>query len=743
MARHARQPYRRNAGSAVPAPGSLANAKPSGQSARVSSARWAVSALLVAAVALDYVQTCGHDFINIDDAAYVFKNPQLRDGLTVDALVWAFSTTGKSNWHPLTWLSLLLDAHFYGTTWAGGFHLTNALLHAANAVLLFLLLRWITGQLWPSALVAALFAVHPARVESVAWVTERKDVLSGLFGLLTLWAYVWYTRAPDIVRYFLVVLALASGLLCKSTLVTWPLVFLLLDYWPLRRPLGWRLLLEKAPLLLAAAGCAAVTFLMERAGGAVFSLVSVPLPARFARAAILYLTYLRISFWPVDLSMYAVPKAGLGWPAAVAGGVLAVLTAGAIWAALRGSRWLAVGWFWFLGTFVPAIGVVQVGTQVLADRFLYLPQIGLWMAAAWTAAAWVESRPRRAGASAAAAALVLVFFTVASWRQTAYWRNSETLWRHALACDEQNAWAHCCLGTALHSLHRADLAEEQVREAIRADPDFYMAYMYLGQWLEEKGNLDEAIPCYSKAIALNDKLPVIENKLGNALRTKGDLQGAESHFKTALALGGDDAWAYVNLAQLREQEGNDAAASDLCREALDIDPGRAEAHIVLASLAARRGNAADAVEHFRAAITVNPHLAGACLDLALNLLRQGKHKAALSLLQAGVAYQSSDVRALEITAQLLATDPDPAVRNGKKAVELALRGAELNGGRRAEILDTLAAAYAEAGQFPDAVGAATAARDLAAAAGQPELAADIQRRLDLFRAGKAFHEGKW
>jgi tetratricopeptide (TPR) repeat protein len=751
MGRHVRQLDRRDTGSTASAPIHRAAFKPAADPRlairkrvlRDRVACCAVSALLVATVALVYAQTINYGFVNLDDEGYVAKNPHLRGGLTADALIWAFTTNRQMNWHPLTWLSLLLDAQFYGTTWAGGFHLTNVLLHAANAVLLFLLLRWTTGRLWPSALVAALFAAHPARVESVAWITERKDVLSGFFGLLTLWAYVWYTRAPDIVRYFLVVLALALGLLSKSTLVTWPFVFLLLDYWPLRRPFGWRLLLEKAPLLLAAAGCSAVTFLVQRASGAVFSLVSVPVPARFARAALAYLSYLRISVWPVNLTLYPIPKAGGGWSAAAAVGVLALLTAGAIWAARRGQRWLVVGWFWFLGTFVPTIGLVQVGAQVLADRFLYLPQIGLWIAVAWTAAAGVISRPRHPGASAAAAALVLALFTVAAWRQAACWRNSETLWRHSLACDEQNALAHCCLGMALRERHRDDLAEEQVRDAIRADPDYSMAYSLLGWWLEEKGNLDEAIQCYTKAIALNGNMPEAENKLGNALREKGDFKGAELHLDKALAMLDDYAEAYVSLAMLREQEGKDDEAVNLCRAALALDPGLAEAHFLLASSAARRGNLAEAAEHFNTAMTINPRLPETCLEMGLNLLRQGKHKAALSLLQAGVAYQSSDVRALEITAQLLATDPDPAVRNGKEALELALRAVELAGGRDAETLNTLAAAYAEAGQFPEAVRTATTAHDLAAAAGRSDLAANIQRRLDLFRAGKAFHEGKW
>ncbi len=492
---------------------------------------------------------------------------------------------------------------------------------------------------------------------------------------------------PNILRYFLVVLAFALGLMAKSTLVTWPFLFLLLDYWPLRRPFDWRLLLEKAPLLMAVAGCATVMFLMQRAGAGVSSLASVSIPTRLLRAMLLYVSYLRISFWPVDLSLYAVPKVGNYWWALAAGGLLVVLTLGAIWAARRGQRWLPVGWFWFLGTFVPTIGLVQVGTQVLADRFLYLPQIGLWIAVVWTAARNGDisdspkrpegcfarirdvpvSVPLRNGISAVVAALVLALFTVAAWRQTACWQNTDTLWAQALACDEQNPFAHVCLGMALHEQHRDDLAEANFREALCADPESSMAYCGLGWLMEEKGDLDGAIQYFSEALARNSNLPDAEFNLGNILLKKGDLRGAESHLTRAIELRGDFAPARVSLAQLRQRQGADDEAVELCREALEIDPTLADAQLVLAGAAARRGDNADVAEHLRMAVKINPHL------------------------------------------------PDDYV--------------------------TMADAYSEAGRFPDAVRAATTAHDLAAAAGQSDVAADVQRRLDSYRAGKAFHSG--
>ncbi len=467
-------------------------------------------------------------------------------------------------------------------------------------------------------------------------------------------------------------LALTLGLMAKSTLVTWPFLFLLLDYWPLRRPFDWRLLLEKAPLLLPAAGCAAVMFMMQRASGAVVSLGSVSIAERFARAALLYMSYLRISVWPANLSPYAASESGSFWWALAAGGALALATAAAVWAAwptrTAPQRWLPVGWFWFLGTLIPTIGLVQVGGQVLADRFLYLPQIGLWIAVVWTVAAWAGSRPLRIGTLAITAALVLTLFIVAAWRQTACWQNSETLWGHALACDGQNAQAHLFMGMALHARGSDDRAERQFREALCADPDLAAAYCALGWLLEGKGDLDEAVRCYIEAIDHFGEMPEAEYSLGGILLKKGDLRGAESHLTRAIELRGDFAQARVSLAQLRQQQGADSEAVKLCREALEFDPTLAEAHVLLANSAARHGNTAEAAEHLRLAVRINPRL------------------------------------------------PDDYLN--------------------------LAAAFADAGQFPNAIGAAATARDLAAAAGQPNLAADIQRRLDLLRAGKAFREGK-
>jgi tetratricopeptide (TPR) repeat protein len=433
-------------------------------------------------------------------------------------------------------------------------------------LLLFLLLRALTANLWPSAFVAAVFAVHPLHVESVAWITERKDMLSGLFGLLALWAYAWYARGPSMLRYLSVAAALTLGLMAKPMLVTWPLVFLLLDYWPLQRPFRAGLLLEKAPLLLLVAASAAVTFLAQRSGGSVISLESVPIYQRIARGAVLYIVYLGKTLWPANLAA-AYPAAPIErcWPALGAGALLALLTAGALWGARRGQRWLAVGWFWYLGTLLPTIGLVQVGSQVMADRFLYLPQIGACVALAWGAAHAAANWPYRRWPFAAIAALLLAGFAACAWQQTSYWQNSERLWNSALACTSNNNIAHNNLGLALASRGQAKKAIAHFWEAVKIQPDDSEAQNNLGAALANRGQLDEAIVHFRKAVETKPGNAKAQKNLGMALADHGDLDEAIAHYEEAVA----------------------------------IEPENEQAHNKLASALAARGRLDEAVEHYQ------------------------------------------------------------------------------------------------------------------------------------------------
>jgi protein O-mannosyl-transferase len=416
---------------------------------------WVVSGLLLLAVLLVFGQTVRHEFVNYDDSMYVYENPRVCGGLSAEGLTAAIRTPVAGNWHPVTVLSHMLDCQIYGLA-AGGHHLTNVLLHAATAILLFLVFRRMTGDVWPSALLAALFAVHPLRAESVAWVAERKDVLSGFFCMLTLGAYAYYARRRfSLGRYLAVMAPFALGLMAKPVLVTLPFVLLLLDYWPLGRltrpaenvgPASaktfWLLLLEKIPLVALSAATCVATWLAQNASGTVAPLGSLLMGPRLANALVCYVAYVGRLLCPVGLTPFY-PYPGTDLLMARALGALALLmaiTAGAL-AARRRCPYLLVGWFWYLGTLVPMIGLVQVGAQAMADRYTYIPQIGLGIAIAWAAADFAQRGARSRRTCGIVSVLVLALLAGRAWSQTSHWRNSEAIWTWTLACGPNNAVA--------------------------------------------------------------------------------------------------------------------------------------------------------------------------------------------------------------------------------------------------------------------------------------------------------------
>jgi tetratricopeptide (TPR) repeat protein len=678
----------------------------------------AVGGLLLLAMIAVFGQTAGHDFVNLDDDVYVYDNRHVREGLTDEGIAWAFTQSQvASHWHPLTWLSLMADAQVLApgegplgrARLAAGMHLVNLALHAANALLLFLVLRAMTASTWPSALVAAIFAVHPLHVESVAWITERKDVLSGLFGLLALGAYVWYARGPSVARCLVVAAALALGLMAKPVLVTWPLVFLLLDYWPLGRfsqhrvggagksssddalrepaqnpderirgsdsvrnpPVSQRfaprtlpmLVVEKIPLLLLVAASAVVTFLAQRSSGEVISLQSVPISARIARAAALYVVYLGKTLWPVNLAV-VYPRGPMEsfWPALGAGLLLAALTVGALWGARRGQRWLAVGWLWYLLTLLPTIGLVQVGLQVRADRFLYLPQIGICVALVW-AARWGVERlcddwPSGRWLWGVGGAVLVAGLTACAWQQTSYWRDSETLWTRTLACTSRNVIAHNNLGKALAGRGQVDEAIAQFRKALEINPDFELANYNLGLPLAGRGQLDEAIAHFRKALKfkpdfaeahynlglvlshcgqaneaiahfrktleLRPDFAEAHNNLGNALVGRGEVDEAIAHYRKALEINPDFELAYYNLGLALVGRGEADEAIAQFRKALEIQPDFALAHNTLGLALASRGELDEAIVHYRTALEINPHDIAAHINLGDALARRGR-----------------------------------------------------------------------------------------------------------------------
>jgi tetratricopeptide (TPR) repeat protein len=498
-----------------------------------------------------FAQSASHGFVNFDDAEYVAENPTVARGVTAEGFVWSFTHFRNGNWHPLTWLSHMVDCQIYGVKDAAGQHLTGVLLHAINAVLLFLVLRAMTSELWPSAFVAALFGIHPLHVESVAWVAERKDVLSGLFFMLSLAAYAGYTRQPfSIMRYLLVTIAFALGLMAKPMLVTLPFVFLLLDYWPLaripRRSASGekgailacdsgsysRVLLEKLPWLALSAISCIVTYFAQSATASVWQRMAFL--TRISNALMSYVVYLRQFFWPEGLAaFYPHPQqAAPSWQVGFALAVLLAISA-AFLACCRKCPYLLVGWLWYLGMLVPVIGLVQVGAQARADRYSYLPQIGIYIAVAWGAGRMVSRRsvPTRSASEAAISgprwrfglvsfvtSLILAMSIVTAWRQTAYWKDGVTLWSRVVACTLPNSWPHNNLGAALAAQRKIDEAMDQFLEALAIDPDDEDAHINLGHAYFEKalkikpedeltlrmrnGLLDKAIEYFQRAVKL-------------------------------------------------------------------------------------------------------------------------------------------------------------------------------------------------------------------------------------------------
>lgn len=479
----------------------------------MKSRRWKIACLslsLAAATLLLYGRTAGYPFINYDDHAYVTDNPHVTQGLTWENLGWAFRSGYAANWHPLTWVSHQLDVQLFGMK-AGAMHLVSALFHAGNAALLLLVFFRLTGAVGRSAMVAALFAWHPAHVESVAWIAERKDVLSLFFWLLTMLAYQRYATLPGLRRYLLVALFLTLGLMAKPMVVTLPCVLLLLDYWPLQRPrqVG-RLLLEKLPLLALSAAASAITFLVQRTGGAVVSLQGEPLASRLGKALFAYCFYLGKIFWPAELFVpYWDDFELTALPLAAAALGLILLTGAALRYRAR-CPYLLVGWLWFLGTFVPVIGIVQVGSQSAADRYTYIPSIGLFIAVTWGAAdlAARGRAPRSlVGAGAAAVLGACVFL---AFRQIGYWRNSETLFQHTLALDPPNliaidllAWTYATdLDPKLRNGAKAlELASFTVRVTERRD-GWSLATLAAAD--AENGQFAAAIATAEEALLLPD-----------------------------------------------------------------------------------------------------------------------------------------------------------------------------------------------------------------------------------------------
>lgn len=679
-------------------------------------------------------------FNNYDDQQYILENPQVQHGLNADGIKWAFTSGYAANWHPLTWISHMADNQFYGLD-PGKHHRTNLLIHTINVVLLFGFLCALLGSIWRSAVITALFAWHPAHVESVAWIAERKDVLSAFFWLLSSWGYLSYARAklapststttaPRKARvavfYGLSLLAFALGLMSKPMVVTLPCVFFLLDFWPLQRIHGreqpasagvlphiWQsttwicrhLLLEKIPFFLLSTAACVATYSVQGAGGA-FGTRSFAIDTRLANALVAYVRYLGKLVWPTNLAVfYPYPESWAVWQ--VLGSLLILI--GITWYCLRAIRpspGLLVGWLWFLGTLVPAIGLVQVGSQSMADRYTYLPAIGIFLALVCAIPPWALLSPNTRRGLDLLAVITLGGCLVMTHVQIAYWHDSFALFQHAIDVTENNSLAHYNLGQALSSAGKWNEAIAHYQEAIRIEPTNPKAYNNLGLSLAATGQWKEAVDLYQHAIKLDPDNSEAYFNCGLALKEIGQLDEAIIYQQNHLRLQPNHAEANCALGELLIFKGHFSEAKTQFQEAIRKNPNLAAAHLRLGMVLAREENALEAINHYREAVRSNP----------------------------------DGIEALNNLAWMLATDSHPQFRNGPEAVKAAEHAARVSHGSQAFILGTLAASYAEAGRFNDAIATAKQAISVAKVNSQSELATRNQQLLALYEANQAYHE---
>jgi protein O-mannosyl-transferase len=754
-----------------------------------------LSLILFGSTFLVFGETCSNGFTNWDDPDYVAENRRVLSGLSRENAKWAFTTFHAGNWHPLTWLSLQLDAQLFETRpW--GFHLTNVLLHAANTLLLYWAMRFMTGAFWQSGLVALFFAFHPLHVESVAWIAERKDVLCTFFWMSTCLAYGWYARRPSWNRYLLTLAAFAAGLLAKPMLVTLPFVLLLLDYWPLGRYRGGKtedrgqktenrrqnsqnrkrktenkepgtknaglasvlcplpyvlrrfgsLLVEKVPFLLLAAASCAITVYAQHHGGAIRTLEQCPFSMRVSNALVAYCSYIGQTLWPANLGLFyphpcvlQAQELSSGIPSwQVVGAAVALILATALVCAIgRAFPYLTVGWLWFLGTLVPVIGLVQVGEAGRADRYTYIPLVGLFIAAVWVVVDF-SARWRAQRIAAGLGTFVLLSCMILTWGQLQYWRSEEMLWEHTLeACGDSTA-AHTHLGVALLKEKRFEEAERQFRKTLELDRNDPYALHDLGTALMGQEKIGEAAAQYRAAVRKYPHFDRPHYSLGMALADLGQRREAMVELEEALRLNPGFAAAHRRLGLILAAEGRTNEAVNHLRAAIEGGLVDLSVYYELARIFALQGKYREAIETLDRALAIEPADWRLRSLLGLALYKSGDRTAAAEQYREASRLNPGWPRILSQKAWILATHPDPKMRNGNQSIQLAEQACQATANRDARYLDTLAAAHAEAGNFPRAVETAKHALATAEADGKEDLAQEIQGRLKLYEQGKPF-----
>ena len=666
--------------------------------------------LLVIVILAVYWQAWNFSFVNYDDTQYVTKNKYVQAGLNYESIIWAFSTYHAANWHPLTWLSHMLDVEFYGMN-SGSHHMTSVLFHILNSFLLFFVFVRMTSNLWQSGFVAALFALHPLHVESVAWVAERKDVLSTFFWMLTMFSYARYAAHPGISRYLPVVGFFMLGLMAKPMLVTLPFVLLLLDYWPLRRMQfnssaddrhswqrrspGLLLIWEKIPLFLLALVSSVVTFLAQKSGGAVGSMEIYPLATRVSNALVAYVKYIGKMIWPANLAVFYPYSGSLpAWQVIGAGVLLGFITFVAI-RFFRQHPWFVVGWLWFVGTLVPVIGLVQVGLQAMADRYTYIPLIGLFVIVAWGVPQLMLRWRQKTKLIASSAVALLIILSVTSGLQMRYWKNSVTLFKHALDVTNDNYMAHNALGNAFKEQGKIDAAMRHYRSALDSKSDYAAPHYSIGHTLAAQGKhqdainhfqkalqikpdyaaahdnlayvfmiqgkIEQAIQHYFKALRIKPDNAEVHNRMGLARVSQGQLDKAIRHFSEAVKLNPHFSAAQYNLGHALKSCGKQNEAIRHYAAAILIQPDFSDAHYGLATVLLQKNNFSDAIRHYNEVLRINPDHAEAHNNLGAAILRQGKVREAI----------------LHFEAALQINPDDEDVQNNLNSTMVALKNGDL------------------------------------------------------------------
>ena len=754
--------------------------------------------VLVLATVIAFEPIRRNGFVDYDDDRYVTSNPEVSSGLNYKSIVWAFTTPhgNTSYWHPLAWLSHMLDCELFGLN-PLRHHLTSLLLHIINTLLLFWVFKRMTGAVWPSAFVAAAFALHPLHVESVAWVAERKDVLSGLFWMLTMIAYGWYAQHGGIRRFLLVFLGICLALMAKPMAVTLPFVLLLLDYWPLERvksetsseretcpqsqrakaayrgPSVWHLIAEKIPLLIPAAIVSVITYTAQQQIGTMMTVERLSIKFRISNALVSYVSYIVKMVYPSRLAvLYPLPVDNLpAWQPIVCLIILVGISAGVVYAG-RQKRYLLVGWLWYLGTLVPVIGLIQVGAQAMADRYIYMPAIGIFIMVGWGAAELLAGWRYRRMVLSITAGVVLAVLLTCTRMQAGYWKDNFTLFGHALEVTKNNSVMHNNFGNALRGKGRLEEAVKNFDEALRIKPKYIDARYNKASTLLDMGRADEAIALFKEVLGVTDKPYEVYNDLGLAYAQKGEIDLAIQNYNEALRLKPDYVKAMNNLGSALKEQGKIGEAIQQWKHALEVEPNYPRAHFNLALAMVEQGRYDDADKHFNealrirpgwaevyyywglacawqskyeqavvnynAALRIDPNFAEAHSELGVALARKGNLADAIRHYTEALRLKPDRLEPMNNLAWVLATAEDTKVRNPAEAVRLAERACELTKYEQPELLDTLAAGYAAAGRFSEAIETAEKAIKLAESAGQKKLAGEIQSRLQLYKAGQPY-----